>query len=220
MSYLAKLLNNKLDIALTFKTAKSFTSPLMDSNIKEAGESFPMLEFSPKEAKVELIADEEIKKEAKVIFIVDVSGSVDYGMKEHFAGIQEGIISKLKDNYYDVGHLVILHHTAVVKVAGGYKWINDAETGGTIVSSGYKEAEKRMTRDDCDYYIVQLTDGDNWADDTPTTDKLVHKLALKGACGFKYFEIGGRATQTLYRTMKENDCVEVYRMKTGKAEIL
>ena len=158
---------------------------------------------------------------AKVYFLVDVSGSVCGNMKAHFAAVQQGIIESLAKDYERVYHGVITHHTSAKEAQTGYDWVNNNETGGTIVSTAYSAVEGLdNNNDETDYYIVQLTDGDNWHDDNKRTDDLVNSLAINGFRGFKYFEISNRKTQVLYQTMVKNEFVEVYRMKVGSTDII
>ena len=215
MSYLQKLTPTN---CFNFKNAVSFSNLSQIEDLEQVQEENPDYIIKLKKVYIDSLEDTTRNDHAKVLFLVDVSGSVGLAEKEHFAGIQEGIISSLTKDYTVVNHGVILHHTSARSAVTGYSWIEDNETGGTIVSTAYEEAKKHLS-DSYDLYIVQLTDGDNWADDTSTTNNIVNELAISGVRGFKYFEISGRSTQSLHTSMMKNKCVEVFRMATGSLEL-
>jgi len=220
MNYLEKLISNNFSQSLCF-SPKVFSNESAKRKLKEIQEEHPELEVEIKNVRVTDIKDTERNEYAKVYFLVDVSGSVCGNMKAHFAAIQQGVLESLNEDYDHVNYGVILHHTRAKDAVTGYDWVNDAETGGTFVSTAYVAVkELNNTDNETDHYIVQLTDGDNWFDDNKFVDNIVNSLAIDGFKGFKYFEIGNRPTQKLYTLMAENEFVDTYRMKTGCTEII
>lgn len=217
MSYLKKLVSSN---SFEFKAPIAYSNPDQEAKLKSLREDYPDFNIELKNSTVTSSNEVSQNEEAEVLFLVDISGSIDTNTKEHFAAIQEGIIESLKEKYDHVSHGVILHHTQAKCAVTGFGWINGAETGGTIVSSAYRKAQEYINCPDVDYYIVQLTDGDNWADDNSNTNECINKLALSGVRGFKYFEVTDRPTQSLFDTMTRNDCVEVFRMKVGNLTVV
>ncbi len=220
MKYLAKLLGASLENAFKF-TPKKFENPLEQSKLEEAQALYPHLEIAlGNDMCVETITEVGSKSRCTLIFLIDVSGSISTSAKEHFAGLQEGIIESL-DQYETVDVVVIPHTTQALEPTRLLDWLDIELNGGTIVSSAYKELPKYAKNNtDSDNYVVQLTDGDNWADDNKTVMQQVNKLALSGGVqGFKYFEVTTRPTQILGKAMINSHVVESYFMDIGEPSL-
>lgn len=221
MHYLNKLLTQNLETIFGFIPQKYVDNNLPDlSHLKT---QYPQVDFRFKTGSININEQTTIERKPKgtLFFIIDVSGSIDIGHKEHFAGIMEGITDDFKKSYSDYMVKIILHTTEVVDTytySSRQLWIKNEKTGGTIVSSGYKEAE-RFLSDDSDNYLVQLSDGDNWEDDNKTVMEFINNIAYEGKVqGFKYFEITNRISQNLGRLMSKS-FVESYFMNLGKLHL-
>lgn len=233
MKYLEKLLRPQSIEAFDFDP-KLFQNSKAKKILEQAKSEYPSLCITlGDDVKVDSVYRTERREFATAYFIIDVSASVCRETKEHFAGIQQGVMASLNEEYEGIRSLVVPHTTKALDVTPGLDWIESvglnwmtiAETGGTIVSSGYKRVSENImagpAADDRDYYIVQLTDGDNWADDTKNVDREIQSLALDGeVAGFKYFEVSNRPQQGLGKMMESNLAVESYRMRVGSPTII
>ena len=63
--------------------------------------------------------------------------------------------------------------------------------------------DDRYNTNDWNIYGAQASDGDNWADDSPTCKKILTENILTKVRYFSYIEITQRAHQTLWQQYQE-----------------
>jgi uncharacterized sporulation protein YeaH/YhbH (DUF444 family) len=212
MKYYNQLVNPNLPLAFAF-TPKEYSNPDQQKGLKTLKEAYPSYNISLKTPLIEHQAPKLPSKFAEVYFLIDVSGSITKEHKEHFAGIAEGILYTLGKTYEEATPTYIAFHVNIASTARDLSWLENKETGGTVVSSALKETSLSSPNDT---YIVILTDGDNWHDDNPTVERLLKEKALEGFAGFKYFEVTDRPTQPLGKVCKNLSFVSAYKMPLGE----
>lgn len=160
-------------------------------------------------------AAEPTKEEVcHVVFIMDVSGSMGSDMKLQARLTFESCIKNLGERYENVEATYIRHHTSA-KVVDADEFYNSRETGGTIVSSALKKAldEVRDIPRGIPVYVMQITDGDNWNDDS------------KDRCAPLYDELTAIVDRVVYLQvadregdirLEESQIQDVAREKLGK----
>ncbi len=102
-----------------------------------------------------------------VIYIMDVSGSMGEEQKEIVRNCSNWIDIWLRFQYKGLSTRYIIHD-AIAREVDRDTFFTTRESGGTIISSAYKEAEKMINRsfspNDWNIYVFQFSDGDNWGD--------------------------------------------------------
>ena len=105
---------------------------------------------------------------AAVIYMMDVSGSMTDDQKEIVRIESFWIDTWLKKQYDGVQRRYIVHD-AVAHEVDEDTFYRVRESGGTRISSAFKEAKKILDRDfppsDWNIYCFQFSDGDNWGED-------------------------------------------------------
>lgn len=146
---------------------------------------------------------------AVMFCLMDVSGSMDQATKEIAKRFYILLYLFLTRNYKDVDVIYIRHHTQAKEV-DEETFFYSTETGGTIVSSALELMadiqKKRYPSEQWNIYAAQASDGDNWAEDSPTCVKLLQESLLPVTRYFSYIEITQRPHQTLwheYQKMSE-----------------
>lgn len=145
----------------------------------------------------------EIPSSQAVIFcLMDVSGSMDQATKDMAKRFYILLYLFLTRTYKNLEVVYIRHHTQAKEV-DEHEFFYSQETGGTIVSSALKLMHEiqqaRYPADEWNIYAAQASDGDNWADDSPTCRQLLEQKILPLVRYFSYIEITNRAHQTLWR---------------------
>ncbi|MGL5949732.1 MAG: YeaH/YhbH family protein [Aeromonas sp.] len=147
--------------------------------------------------------------QAVMFCLMDVSGSMDQATKEMAKRFYILLYLFLSRTYKNVEVVYIRHHTQAKEV-DEQTFFYSQETGGTIVSSALKLMHEIMAKRYSDgawnIYAAQASDGDNWADDSPTCRELLARQLLPKARYFAYIEITNRAHQTLwheYQTLQQ-----------------
>ncbi len=148
-------------------------------------------------------AKQEIPSSQAVMFcLMDVSGSMDQATKDMAKRFYILLYLFLTRTYKNLEVVYIRHHTQAKEV-DEHEFFYSQETGGTIVSSALKLMHeiqrKRYPADEWNIYAAQASDGDNWADDSPSCRQLLEKHILPTVRYFSYIEITNRAHQTLWR---------------------
>lgn len=149
------------------------------------------------------------KKEsnAVIIFIMDVSGSMD-STKKYLARSLFFVLSKfIKRRYINI-KFEFISHTTTAKNVSEYEFFHKAESGGTYISSGLNLAldiiGRSYPKDRWNIYTIYGSDGDNWSEDN---EKAVD--ALKKLCNISnmlaYAELlpSTYSTTMYYRFTKE-----------------
>lgn len=148
-------------------------------------------------------AKQEIPSSQAVMFcLMDVSGSMDQATKDMAKRFYILLYLFLTRTYKNLEVVYIRHHTQAKEV-DEHEFFYSQETGGTIVSSALKLMHeiqrKRYPAEEWNIYAAQASDGDNWADDSPSCRQLLEKQILPTVRYFSYIEITTRAHQTLWR---------------------
>lgn len=145
----------------------------------------------------------EIPSSQAVMFcLMDVSDSMDQATKDMAKRFYILLYLFLTRTYKNLEVVYIRHHTQAKEV-DEHEFFYSQETGGTIVSSALKLMHEiqqaRYPADEWNIYAAQASDGDNWADDSPTCRQLLEQKILPLVRYFSYIEITNRAHQTLWR---------------------
>ncbi|MGL5335937.1 MAG: YeaH/YhbH family protein, partial [Enterovibrio sp.] len=140
--------------------------------------------------------------QAVMFCLMDVSGSMDQATKDIAKRFYFLLYLFLIRNYKHVDVIFIRHHTQAKEV-DEHEFFYSQETGGTIVSSAlvlmHETIKERYPSDKWNIYAVQASDGDNWADDSPTCKEFLVKNLLPLVRYYSYIEITKRAHQTLWQ---------------------
>ncbi|PKG73871.1 hypothetical protein CXF86_16345 [Shewanella sp. GutCb] len=148
-------------------------------------------------------AKREVPSSQAVMFcLMDVSGSMDQATKDMAKRFYILLYLFLTRTYKNLDVVYIRHHTQAKEV-DEHEFFYSQETGGTIVSSALKLMheiqQKRYPENEWNIYAAQASDGDNWADDSPSCHHILEKQLLPVVRYFSYIEITNRAHQTLWR---------------------
>ncbi|WP_394205461.1 YeaH/YhbH family protein [Shewanella waksmanii] len=169
-------------------------------------------------------AKKEVPSSQAVMFcLMDVSGSMDQATKDMAKRFYILLYLFLTRTYKNLEVVYIRHHTQAKEV-DEHEFFYSQETGGTIVSSALKLMQeiqqKRYPENEWNIYAAQASDGDNWADDSPTCRQLLQKQLLPVVRYFSYIEITNRAHQTLWREYEalqsEFDNIAVQHIKQAE----
>ncbi|MFM2484020.1 YeaH/YhbH family protein [Celerinatantimonas yamalensis] len=140
--------------------------------------------------------------QAVMFCLMDVSGSMDQATKDIAKRFYLLLYLFLTRNYERIEIVFIRHHTQAKEV-DEKEFFYSQETGGTIVSSALKLMKEiinaRYPEAQWNIYAAQASDGDNWADDSPTCRALLDRDLLPFIRNFFYIEITARAHQSLWR---------------------
>lgn len=144
---------------------------------------------------------------AVMIFIMDVSGSMD-STKKYLARSFFFVISKFLRRKYNNIAFEFISHTTVAKRVDEYEFFHKAESGGTYISSGLNLAldiiKEEYSPEMWNIYPLYASDGDNWAEDNEKAMKAVKELC--SICNmFGYAELlpSTYSTTMYYRFNKE-----------------
>ena len=98
--------------------------------------------------------------------------------------------------------MVFIRHHTKAKEVDEEEFFYSRETGGTIVSSALELMKEtiaaRFPSDDWNIYAAQVSDGDNWNDDSPVCRQLLSRDILPLLRYFAYVEITQRDHQSLW----------------------
>ena len=148
-------------------------------------------------------AKREVPSSQAVMFcLMDVSGSMDQATKDMAKRFYILLYLFLTRTYKNLEVVYIRHHTQAKEV-DEHEFFYSQETGGTIVSSALKLMheiqQERYPAHEWNIYAAQASDGDNWADDSPTCRQLLESKILPLVRYYSYIEITNRSHQTLWR---------------------
>ncbi|MCB0308310.1 MAG: DUF444 family protein [Bdellovibrionales bacterium] len=130
---------------------------------------------------------------AVIIYIMDVSGSMGNDQKEIVRTESFWIDTWLKSQYKGIESRYIIHDAAAREV-DSETFYHTRESGGTIISSAYKLANKMIHEDyipsEWNIYVFHFSDGDNWSgEDTELCFKLLKDHMLKSINLFCYGQV-------------------------------
>lgn len=143
---------------------------------------------------------------AVMFCLMDVSGSMTQDIKDMAKRFFILLYMFLKRNYQKIDVVFIRHHTNATEV-DEETFFYSRETGGTLVSSALRLMDEiiheRYPGGSWNIYAAQASDGDNWADDSPSCrDLLVNKIIPKVQY-YTYVEITPRDHQALWYAYEE-----------------
>ncbi|MBE6054667.1 MAG: sporulation protein YhbH [Clostridium sartagoforme] len=152
------------------------------------------------------------KKEsnAVMIFIMDVSGSMD-SSKKYMARSLFFVLSRFIKRKYNNIAFEFVSHTTVAKVVNEFEFFHKAESGGTYISSGINEAlnliKEKYPPEMWNIYPVYASDGDNWSEDNERAMKSVRELCdISNMFGYAELLPSTYSTTMYYRFNKEITC--------------
>ncbi len=117
---------------------------------------------------------------AVVMCIMDTSGSMDT-MKKYLARSFFMLLYQFIKRQYERVELVFIAHHSQAKEVSEEEFFHKGESGGTMISSGYKLAleiiAERFHPDHWNIYAFHCSDGDNFENDTPDMRRTILELA-------------------------------------------
>lgn len=152
------------------------------------------------------------KKEsnAVMLFIMDVSGSMD-SSKKYLVRSLFFVLSRFIKRKYNNIAFEFISHTTVAKRVNEFEFFHKAESGGTYISSGLNTAlnliKEKYPPEMWNIYPIYASDGDNWSEDNERAMKSVKELC-KISNMFGYVELlpSTYSTTMYYRFNKEISC--------------
>ncbi|MGL4740303.1 MAG: sporulation protein YhbH [Sarcina sp.] len=149
------------------------------------------------------------KKEsnAVMIFIMDVSGSMD-SSKKYLARSFFFVLSKFLRRKYNNLAFEFISHTTVAKRVNEYEFFHKGESGGTYISSGLTEAlsliEEKYSPNRWNIYPFYASDGDNWSEDNEKAIQAVNDLCeISNLFGYAELLPSTYSTTMYYRFKNE-----------------
>ena len=178
--------------------------------LKEAGlddkiDRFPFREEDLRYYRVK--SKRKRESNAVMIFIMDVSGSMD-NSKKYLARSLFFIMSKFLRKKYNNIAFEFVSHTTIAKRVNEYEFFHKAESGGTYISSGLDMAldiiEKNYPKEVWNLYTIYASDGDNWTEDNEKAMESVKKLCeINNMVGYAELLPSTYSTTMYYRFIKE-----------------
>lgn len=141
-----------------------------------------------------------------VIFVGDVSGSIDNAKKD----VYRRIVAHYKALY---SNAIFISHTTCAKFTDEDTLLNCNESGGTYISSGLKLAIGEVAlRLDKDNLVVVMGDGDDWSEDIERTINALNGLTK--LCKVVFHEVypSTYTTTLAYKLRKNPTEVKVYQI--------
>ncbi|MCR4943612.1 MAG: sporulation protein YhbH [Clostridium sp.] len=178
---------------------------LKEAGVDEDIERFPFKEDDLRYYRVKTKPKRE--SNALMIFIMDVSGSMD-SSKKFLARSFFFVLSRFLKKKYNNIAFEFISHTTVAKRVNEYEFFHKAESGGTYISSGLDLAleviEQNYPPTMWNIYPVYASDGDNWTEDNEKAMEAVKNLS-KVSNMFGYAELlpSTYSTTMYYRFQKE-----------------
>ena len=178
---------------------------LMEDGIEEESERFPFKEEDLRYYRVKKKPKRE--SNALMIFIMDVSGSMD-STKKYLARSFFFVISKFLRRKYNNIAFEFISHTTVAKSVDEFEFFHKAESGGTYISSGLNLAldiiQESYPPEMWNIYPLYASDGDNWAEDNEKAIKAVKDLCnISSMFGYAELLPSTYSTTMYYRFSKE-----------------
>ena len=180
---------------------------LLEAGLSNKIERFPFKEDDLRYHKVK----KKPKKEsnAVMIFIMDVSGSMD-SSKKYLARSLFFVLSRFIKRKYNNIAFEFISHTTVAKVVNEFEFFHKAESGGTYISSGINTALKLIKEkyppSMWNIYPVYASDGDNWSEDNERAMQSVRELCeISNMFGYAELLPSTYSTTMYYRFNKEID---------------
>jgi uncharacterized sporulation protein YeaH/YhbH (DUF444 family) len=133
---------------------------------------------------------------AVIIYMMDVSGSMGDEQKEIVRLTSFWLDTWLRRNYDNLESRYIIHD-AVAREVDQDTFYHTRESGGTLISSAYKVAEKMIADtfrpEEWNIYLFQFSDGDNWSgNDTNECMTILDNSLLPSVNLFCYGQVESR----------------------------
>ena len=133
---------------------------------------------------------------AVIIYMMDVSGSMGDEQKEIVRLTSFWLDTWLTKQYKGLERRYIIHD-ATAKLVNQETFYKTKESGGTLISSAFRLAEKLIDEEfdpsDWNIYLFHFSDGDNWSgNDTAECMKLLQNKLLPAANLFCYGQTESR----------------------------
>ena len=132
--------------------------------------------------------------QAVMFCLMDVSASMDEDMKD-LAKRFFMLLHMFLERRYEHVEVVFIRHTHRAQEVDEESFFYGRETGGTIVSSAFKEMQRvvdeRYPVDDWNIYVAQASDGDDAPGDVQRCIQMLDEQVLPLAQYMAYVEVGG-----------------------------
>ena len=123
--------------------------------------------------------DEREESNAVVVCIMDTSGSMDR-LKKYLARSFFFLLYQFLCTKYKAVEIVFIAHHTQAKEVTEEEFFHKGESGGTLISSGYKKAleiiQQRYHPDHWNIYAFHCSDGDNFESDNDEAMKAAREL--------------------------------------------
>ncbi|MDU5110315.1 sporulation protein YhbH [Clostridium sartagoforme] len=181
---------------------------LIEAGLDDNIERFPFREDDIRYYKVKKRPKKE--SNAVMIFIMDVSGSMD-SSKKYLARSLFYVLSRFISRKYNNIAFEFISHTTVAKVVNEFEFFHKAESGGTYISSGINTAlklvEEKYPPTMWNIYPIYASDGDNWSEDNERAINSVKKLCeISNMFGYAELLPSTYSTTMYYRFNREVAC--------------
>lgn len=178
---------------------------LYEAEKEEEIERFPFREDDLRYYKVKVKPRKE--SNAVMIFIMDVSGSMD-NTKKYLARSFFFVLSRFLRRKYNNIAFEFISHTTSAKLVSEYEFFHKAESGGTYISSGLNKAleliKEKYPPEVWNIYPFYASDGDNWSEDNERALKAVNELCdTCNLVGYAELLPSTYSTTMYYRFLKE-----------------
>ncbi|CDM67317.1 hypothetical protein CM240_0138 [Clostridium bornimense] len=170
-------LAKKKTVMTKIERLQSKKRALKEANINEEIDRFPFIEDDLRYYRVKVQPKRE--SNAAIIFVMDVSGSMD-NTKKYLARSYFYVLSRFIKNKYNNVEVAFVAHSTTAKEVGENEFFHKGQSGGTYISSGLNKAleiiEERYDPAMWNLYTFCVSDGDNWSEDNDKTIKAVKDL--------------------------------------------
>lgn len=178
---------------------------LIEAGLSPELERFPFKEEDLRYYKVK----KKPKKDsnAVMIFIMDVSGSMD-SSKKYLARSLFFVLSRFIRRKYNNIAFEFISHTTVAKVVNEFEFFHKAESGGTYISSGINTAlrliKEKYPPEMWNIYPIYASDGDNWSEDNEKAMASVKEICeISNMFGYAELLPSTYSTTMYYKFNKE-----------------
>lgn len=201
---IAKIARKKANLRLENKSNLNEFNYLDNEN-REVKKRYP---FKNNDLRYHKITSSQKKESnAVMIFIMDVSGSMD-SSKKYLARSLFFVLSSFIRKKYNTLAFEFISHTTVGKVVNEYEFFHKSESGGTYISSGLNIAldliEKKYPIDRWNIYTIYGSDGDNWSEDNENAIISLNKLCeISNLFGYAELLPSTYSTTMFYRFKNE-----------------
>ena len=178
---------------------------LKETGMEEDTERFPFKDEDLRYFRIKQRPKRE--SNALMIFVMDVSGSMD-SSKKYLARSLFFVLSNFLKRKYNNIAFEFVSHTTTAKEVSEYEFFHKAESGGTYISSGLNLAldivNQRYPKEMWNIYCIYASDGDNWNEDNEKAIRAVKNLCdISNMVGYAELLPSTYSTTMYYRFNKE-----------------